>query len=44
MTGDRINLTLCKLGFIMDGDLSELVQGLQAAHQAEQLAAMAESQ
>jgi peptide chain release factor 1 len=44
MTDHRINLTLYKLDFIMDGDLSELVQGLQAAHQAEQLAALAESQ
>jgi peptide chain release factor 1 len=44
MTDHRINLTLYKLDFIMDGDLSELVQGLQSAHQAEQLAALAESQ
>jgi peptide chain release factor 1 len=44
MTDHRINLTLYKLDFIMDGDLSELVQGLQAAHQAEQLAELAESQ
>jgi peptide chain release factor 1 len=44
MTDHRINLTLYKLDFIMDGDLSEMVDALARAHQAEQLAALAENQ
>jgi peptide chain release factor 1 len=44
MTDHRINLTLYKLDFIMDGDLSEVVDALARAHQAEQLAALAENQ
>jgi peptide chain release factor 1 len=42
MTDHRINLTLYKLDFIMDGDLNELVSALVAEHQAEQLAALGE--
>jgi peptide chain release factor 1 len=42
MTDHRINLTLYKLDFIMDGDLDELTGALIAEHQAEQLAALAE--
>jgi peptide chain release factor 1 len=42
MTDHRINLTLYKLDFIMDGDLEELTHALLAEHQAEQLAALAE--
>ena len=38
VTDHRINLTLYKLGFIMDGDLQELMEALQAAREAEQLA------
>ncbi len=38
MTDHRINLTLYKLGFIMEGDLSETVQALLHAREAEQLA------
>ncbi|KES11342.1 Protein chain release factor A [Snodgrassella alvi SCGC AB-598-O11] len=38
VTDHRINLTLHKLDFIMDGDLSELTQELIAEHQAQQLA------
>ncbi len=38
ITDHRINLTLYKLDFIMDGDLSELTNALMAEHQAEQLA------
>lgn len=38
VTDHRINLTLHKLDFIMDGDLSELTQALIAEHQAQQLA------
>ena len=38
MTDHRINLTLYKLSFIMDGDLQELMEALQAAREAEQLA------
>ena len=40
LTDHRINLTLYKLDFIMDGDLSELTNALAAEHQAEQLAAL----
>ena len=38
LTDHRINLTLYKLGFIMEGDLREVVQALQRAREAEQLA------
>jgi peptide chain release factor 1 len=37
-TDHRINLTLYKLSFIMEGDLEEVTQALQHARQAEQLA------
>jgi len=37
MTDHRINLTLYKLGFIMEGDLDEVVQALLLARRAEQL-------
>jgi peptide chain release factor 1 len=40
LTDHRINLTLYKLDFIMDGDLLELTNALAAEHQAEQLAAL----
>jgi peptide chain release factor 1 len=40
MTDHRINLTLYKLDFIMDGDLDELTNALAAEHQAELLAAL----
>jgi peptide chain release factor 1 len=40
LTDHRINLTLYKLDFIMDGDLGELTTALAAEHQAEQLAAL----
>ena len=40
VTDHRINLTLYKIDFIMDGDLSELTDGLMAEHQAELLAAL----
>ena len=42
LTDHRINLTLYKLAYLMDGDLDELVRALAAEHQAEQLAALAE--
>ena len=42
MTDHRINLTLYKLGYIMEGDLDELINALLSEHQAEQLAALAE--
>ena len=38
VTDHRINLTLYKLGQIMDGDLADVIQGLQAAQAADQLA------
>ncbi|MBL8514360.1 MAG: peptide chain release factor 1 [Betaproteobacteria bacterium] len=41
VTDHRINLTLYKIDFIMDGDLSEVTDALIAEHQAEQLAALA---
>ncbi|GGI55346.1 peptide chain release factor 1 [Oxalicibacterium solurbis] len=43
MTDHRINLTLYKLDFIMDGDLTELTNALAAEHQAELLASLAEA-
>jgi len=43
VTDHRINLTLYKIHDIMDGDLEVLVAALMAEHQAEQLAALAES-
>jgi peptide chain release factor 1 len=42
VTDHRINLTLYKVGQIMDGELDELVNALVTEHQAEQLAALAE--
>jgi peptide chain release factor 1 len=42
MTDHRINLTLYKLDFIMDGDLEDLTNALVAEHQAELLAALGE--
>ena len=40
VTDHRINLTLHKLDFVMDGDMDEITAALMAEHQAEQLAAM----
>src|SRR2546430_2585630 len=40
LTDHRINLTLYKLQFILDGDLDEVIDALQAARAAEQLAAL----
>jgi peptide chain release factor 1 len=40
VTDHRINLTLYKLGLVMEGDLDELVAALTAEHQAELLAAL----
>ncbi|MCK9514482.1 MAG: peptide chain release factor 1 [Ottowia sp.] len=40
VTDHRISLTLHKLPQIMDGDLQEVLEGLQAAHEAEQMAAL----
>ena len=40
LTDHRINLTLYKLLTIMDGELDDVVQGLQSAQAAEQLAAL----
>ena len=40
VTDHRINLTLYKIDFIMDGDLSDLTNALIAEHQAEQLASL----
>ena len=37
MTDHRINLTLYKLGAIMEGDLDEVIQALLLARRAEQL-------
>lgn len=42
MTDHRINLTLYKLDYIMDGDLYELTDSLIAEYQAEQLASFEE--
>ncbi len=43
VTDHRINLTLHRIADIMDGDLDELLDQLAAEHQAEQLAALAET-
>ena len=43
VTDHRINLTLYKLDFIMDGDLEELTNALAAEHQADLLAALGDS-
>ncbi|AMS31583.1 peptide chain release factor 1 [Betaproteobacteria bacterium UKL13-2] len=43
VTDHRINLTLYKIDFIMDGDLADLTNALIAEHQAEQLANLSES-
>ena len=40
ITDHRINLTLYKLGQVMEGDLSDMVSALMAARAAEQLAAL----
>ncbi len=40
LTDHRINLTLYKLGAIMDGDLDDVFKALQAAQAAEQLATL----
>jgi peptide chain release factor 1 len=42
LTDHRINLTLYKLGAVMDGDLADVMAGLQAAQAAEQLALLEE--
>jgi len=42
VTDHRINLTLYKMDYIMDGDIGELTSALMAEHQAEQLAALSE--
>ena len=38
LTDHRINLTLYKLLFVMEGDLDEVIDGLLLARKAEQLA------
>ncbi|WP_144391498.1 peptide chain release factor 1 [Pleionea sediminis] len=43
MTDHRINLTLYKLDEIMEGDLAQVIDPLINEHQADQLAAMSES-
>jgi peptide chain release factor 1 len=40
LTDHRINLTIYKLGAVMDGDLGEVLNALQAARAQEQLAAL----
>jgi len=40
LTDHRINLTLYKLGAVMDGDLDDVIAALQAARAAEQLASL----
>jgi peptide chain release factor 1 len=37
LTDHRINLTIYKLGFVMEGDLDEVIEGLLLARKAEQL-------
>ena len=40
LTDHRINLTLYKLGAVMDGELDDVLGALQAARAAEQLSAL----
>lgn len=42
ITDHRINLTLYKVDYIMDGDLTELIEALTAEHQADLLAQIEE--
>jgi peptide chain release factor 1 len=44
LTDHRINLTLYKLGMVMEGDLDEVIAALQAARAGEQLAALESGQ
>ncbi|MDD2608121.1 MAG: peptide chain release factor 1 [Giesbergeria sp.] len=44
LTDHRINLTLYKLLYVMEGDLGDVLQALQHAHEAEQLAELEASQ
>ena len=43
ITDHRINLTLYKIDAMMDGDISDLLNGLAAEHQADLLAAMGDA-
>ena len=43
LTDHRINLTLYKLEYIMDGDLDEMINALVTEHQAELLASLGEA-
>ncbi|WP_150646102.1 peptide chain release factor 1 [Pandoraea pnomenusa] len=43
MTDHRINLTLYKLEYIMDGDMDEMINALVTEHQAELLASLGEA-
>jgi peptide chain release factor 1 len=43
ITDHRINLTLYKIDAMMDGDISDLLNGLAAEHQADLLAAMGDT-
>ncbi len=43
VTDHRINLTLYKIDFIMDGDLTELLDALSTEYHAEQMAELGES-
>ncbi|NML15187.1 peptide chain release factor 1 [Azohydromonas caseinilytica] len=43
LTDHRINLTLYKLGAVMDGELDDVIAALQAARAAQQLAALESS-
>ncbi len=43
VTDHRINLTLYKIDFIMDGDMTELLDALALEHQTELLAALGEN-
>ena len=44
LTDHRINLTLYKLGMVMEGDLDEVIGALQGARAAQQLAALESGQ
>ena len=44
VTDHRINLTLYKIDAIMDGELDDVIDALSTEHQAEQLAALADTE
>ena len=44
ITDHRINLTLYKLSYVLEGELNQIIEPLVQEHQAEQLAAMGQDE